>query len=288
MKILALLAETMRRFREAGIPEAHIEAEILLGSVLKMGRPQLFLAAGNDFPAELHADFEKLVERRLAREPLAYILGEQEFWSLPFRVTRDVLIPRPETERLLELAIERARGISPGFRGPILDLGTGSGVIAVVLASELKDVLVWSVDRSFAALRIAAENAKRHGVEERVRFLCADWMDALNPKPVFGLIVSNPPYVAVEELFALMPEVRDYEPRLALDGGGDGMASIKIIATHAIPLLIPGGWLFMEIGAGQAGWVMDLFSSLPGYENVRVHADYAGLPRVLEVQRLAV
>jgi len=277
----------MRRFREGGIPEAHIEAEILLGSVLKMGRSQLFLAAGNDFPDELHADFEKLVERRLAREPLAYILGEQEFWSLPFRVTRDVLIPRPETERLLELAIERARGIAPGFRVPVLDFGTGSGVIAVVLARELKNVIVWSVDRSIAALRIAAENAKRHGVGERIRFLCADWMDALNPKPVFGLIVSNPPYVAIEELSALAPEVRDYEPRLALDGGEDGMASIKIIATHAISLLIPGGWLFMEIGAGQAGAVTDLFASLPGYENVRVHADYAGLPRVLEVQRLA-
>lgn len=287
MKILALLAETIRRFREEGILEAHVEAEILLGYVLKMGRAQLFLAAGNDFPDKLHPDFEKLVERRLAREPLAYILGEQEFWSLSFRVTRDVLIPRPETEHLLELAIERARGIAFGFRGPILDLGTGSGVIAVVLAREFKDVIVWSVDRSFAALLIAAENAKRHGVGERVRFLCADWMDALNPKPVFGLIVSNPPYVASEELFALAPEVRDYEPRVALDGGGDGMASIKIIATHAIPLLIPGGWIFMEIGAGQAKGAMDFFASLSGYENVRVHADYAGLPRVLEAQRLA-
>ncbi len=282
MQVGELLNAGIRRLRKGGVPDAEIDAALLLGRLLDLGRTQLLLA---DFAVsqEVFDRYEELLCRRLEREPLAYIIGVQEFWSLPFVVSPDVLIPRPETEFLLETILQTLAE-QGAVKGPLLDLCTGSGVIAVILALELCNSMVYGVDRSIAALKIACQNSAQHKVQDRVRFFCADLFSALHPRPWFSLVVSNPPYVAQEILAGLQPEVRDYEPRLALDGGSKGLETINSIASGLDKVLLPGGWFFMEIGADQGDYVLELFKSLQKYDSVYVYKDYAGLPRVLQAR----
>lgn len=293
MRIRELFNSAVSRLRQAGIPDPEAEAALLLSSVLKMSRTRLLLAGEQSVAPEELESFETGLCRRLQREPAAYILGEQEFWSLSFRVSPAVLIPRPETEILVE-SVLRVYGRHTGAHcigGPALDLGTGSGVIAIVLALELGPPLRFcGVDYSYAALRVAAENAKRHHVRDRIDFINADWFSALAPGRLFDLIVANPPYVAKELLDGgpLQPEVVVYEPRLALDGGSRGIETLKHIAGELESHLKPGGWFFMEIGADQAEEMVDFLRSLGGYDSLDVHNDYAGLPRVLQARRKPV
>jgi release factor glutamine methyltransferase len=287
MKALDLYQSSLRRLKEEQVPDAEIEASLILGHVLNLTRAQLFLSE-DTIAQSLVKEHEKLLSRRLKREPLAYILGEHEFWSLPFYVNTDVLIPRPETEILLEIILQVLQGDDNDVHSEtfqILDMGSGSGVIAVVLAIELQKSQVYSLDISFAAQKVAAQNAKRHEVDDRVHFINSKWLDGIGLKPTFDLIVSNPPYVAAETFVDLQPEIVNYEPRLALDGGAKGMEQIEMFAPLIADILNPEGRFFMEIGADQGELVMDLFDSLGSFESLVVYDDYAGLPRIFHARK---
>jgi release factor glutamine methyltransferase len=285
MKALDLYQSAVSRLRAAEIEDAEIEASLLLGHLLNLSRAQVFLHE-EPLPEALVADFENFLGRRLAREPLAYILGEQEFWSLPFYVNSHVLIPRPETELLLEIILQVLKGEEQEMlTGRVLDMGTGSGVIAIVLALELPGAVVTSLDISYAAQAVARKNAERHGVLERVSFISSDWLAAVRRTPLFDLVVTNPPYVARESFADLQPEVSRFEPRLALDGGQGGADVISRFAGEVAAVLKPGGRFFMEIGADQSQFVMDLFSSFAAFDGLTVYEDYAGLPRIFHARR---
>ena len=228
---------------------------------------------------------------------MAYIIEEKEFWSLPFKVSADVLIPRPETELLIEKALETVKKL---FRTPgdtekvkILDLGTGSGIIAVVLALEIPAAAVTAVDLSFSALKVAKHNAKRHKVTDRIDFINCDWFAGIAPGRKYDIVLSNPPYIAKEILEkpygesheSLQPEVLSHEPYMALNGGKRGVQSIIRIAQDLWKVLRPGGWFLMEIGADQSKDVTGIFRKTAHYENIAIHNDYAGLPRVFQAQK---
>lgn len=279
--LMARIAEELRR---VGIQEYELEARLLLGSCLKMTRSELFLR-GDEAPTPAERELLHIwLERRKQREPLAYIVGEQEFWSKSFQVSPAVLIPRPETEFLLDrvLALCQPENIA---RGAILDLCCGSGVIAAVLAME-SGQSVYASDLSLAALQVARANLIRHQVIDRVALVAGNLFTPFATDRRFSLIVTNPPYVGRHDLASSVePEVARFEPRLALDGGNDGLAIIKNICSQAPHYLRPGGELFMEIGADQGQEVAALFSlkpqNLPGFSRVAVYVDYAGRDRVL-------
>jgi len=271
--VLKVLQWTAGYLREKGVEEGRLDAELLLSDALGLDRVGLYLNYDRPLTAAELALFRKGVSRRARREPLQYILGRVEFWSLPFVVNPAVLIPRPDTEILVEEALKRA---SAG--AAILDVGTGSGAIAVALAHELPEAAVEGVDISPEALEVASENARRNGVDGRVRFRKTD-LGSL-PEGPFDLIVSNPPYIPGGELVALMPEVRDFEPRLALDGGGDGLDCYRLLAHQAPSRLRSGGWLLLETGVGQASAVQKLLAEA-GLLDVFSRNDYAGIPRVV-------
>ena len=276
--------ESVQRLAHAGVAEPEIEAALLLGHVLSYSRTQFFLALEQEISPQHLSLFNTLLSRRLLREPLAYITGEQEFWSLPFAVSRKVLIPRPETEELLEkiFATVRQDGLP---LGPVLDLGVGSGAITVVLARELPERLVFGVDFSLDALGVARENIRRHQVRPRVFLVNGDWLTAIQQEKRFALVVSNPPYIAATAMATLQPEVRDFEPHSALNGGADGLFDIRALAAQVHGVLLPGGMFFMEIGADQQDAVLKIFSSFSEYDRLQVHSDLAGLPRIFQARR---
>jgi release factor glutamine methyltransferase len=270
----ALCAAT-RRLRSAGIEAARAEARLLLRHVT--GLPAEVLVADRDraLEGEALARFEVLVARRAAREPMAYVLGEREFWSLPLSVGPGVLVPRPETETLVEAALEAFPDRTAPLR--ILDLGTGSGCLLLALLREYPNAVGVGVDRSAEALAHAARNARRHGLDGRALLVGGDWGRALAGP--FALIVANPPYVASGELTELAPEVALHEPRAALDGGADGLDAYRAILPDLPRLLAPAGVACLEIGAGQATALAAL-AEVGGFR-VAVRPDLAGIPRCL-------
>ncbi len=248
-----------------------LDAEILLSHALGRGRAWLF-AHTEEIPALATVDvFFDLVRQRTEGVPVAYLTGVREFWSLSLRVTPDVLIPRPETEMLVDESVSFLKG----RRGPVLDLGSGSGAISLAIASERPDIKVLGVDRSPAALAVARINADCNNISN-VRFVESDWFRALAGES-FGLIVANPPYIDPDDVH-LSGEVR-YEPLEALVSRKQGMADLEIIISTAIEHLITGGCLMVEHGFDQSEAVATLFT-LAGYENVETIHDLAGLPRV--------
>ena len=285
MKALQLYRLGAKRLQQADIEDAELESALLVGHLLQLSRAQVFLDE-SEVSDGIVQRFEQALSRRLNREPLAYILGEQEFWSLPFYVNSNVLIPRPETELLLETALQALRdeGRDPASVR-VLDMGTGSGVIAIVLALELPDALVSTLDISLAAQLVARKNAERHGVLSRIAFITSDWLAAIRRQPLFDLVVTNPPYVARESFAALQPEVSRFEPRLALDGGRNGVDVMCRFAGDLAVVLRPGGHFLMEIGADQSHFVTDLFSSFSEFTGLTVYEDYAGLPRIFHARR---
>jgi release factor glutamine methyltransferase len=288
MKALDLYQNSLRLLKEQEVPDAEIEASLLLGHVLNLSRAQLFLSE-NDIAPNLIVAHEKLLSRRLLREPFAYIVGEQEFWSLPFSVSENVLIPRPETEVLLEVVLQVLQGDDNDIESEsfqVLDMGTGSGVIAIVLAKELCRSSIYSLDISLDAQKLALKNTIRHDVDARVHLINSNWLDGLRLTPFFDLIVANPPYVAHDAFPELQQEVQQYEPRIALDGGEKGMEQIRLFAPKLTSVLKPSGRFFMEIGADQGELVMDLFDSLGTFDSLAVYDDYAGLPRIFHAQRV--
>ena len=260
----------------AGIDTARLDAEVLLANAMDVSRAALLARLRDPFEPPARARFEPLLERRRQREPLAYIVGGCEFWSLWFEVTPQTLVPRPETEVLVENVLE---GIAIVAAPRILDVGTGSGCIAVALAHERRDARVTAVDVSNGALAVARRNAELHGVSDRVDFRAAD-ARRLSRSSRYDVIVANPPYIRRDAIEALQPEVSRWEPRDALDGGEDGLDLVRAVLAIAGELLQPGGLIALEIGSGQGDEAIAL-ARQAGFADACVRADYAGLPRVL-------
>lgn len=276
-----LLSQAARSLATAGIESARLDAEVLLGHVLALTREQLIVADDLPISSDQVQQFAALLQRRLRREPVAYITGRQEFWSLDFQVTRDVLIPRPETERLVEVALTLAADMAANKPLHVLDMGTGSGAVAVSLAAELPFAEVVATDNSPTALAIAQKNAALNEVADRIAFLPGDWFAALGGGTAFDLIVSNPPYIRRAEIATLEPEVSLWEPRDALDGGADGLDCYRHIAAEAWRFLTPEGALALEVGAAMGGQVCVLFTQAGPYHEVSLFLDYAGRDRVV-------
>jgi release factor glutamine methyltransferase len=269
-----------RAFVQAGIDTPDLDARLLTGHALGLDHAGLASSAERPLGADETERLREFGLRRLAREPIAHILGTKEFWGLRLRVTAATLTPRPDTETIVEAAL--ALVDASGLRAAALriaDLGTGSGAILLALLSELPNAYGIGVDLSTAAIAVARSNAARLGLERRSAFVIGDFSAALAGD--FGLVVSNPPYIASGEITALAPEVRDHEPWLALDGGDDGLAAYRAIAADAARLLAPGGHLIVEIGQGQALAVTETFEGA-GLRLARLPvADLAGTPRAL-------
>ena len=285
--LVQILAAGERALAACGIDTPRLDAEVLLADALGLGRTALYARLADSPSAAQRAAFRQRLIRHARREPVAYITGKQEFWSLEFAVERGVLIPRPETE----LVVETGLGLfgSHATDAPrIADVGTGSGCLAITLAKELPCARFWAVDRSLAALTIARRNARRHGVAARIGLWCGDLLDATAGRSAFDLIVTNPPYVATSSLdrvAGLAPEVRDWEPRGALDGGPDGLDFYRRLLgrgpRNGIDRLRPGGWFVAEIGWDQHDAVRALVRNRPELSFVRCVRDYAGHDRVV-------
>jgi release factor glutamine methyltransferase len=274
---LAYLELAAKFLAGRGAASARLDAELLLAMVLATDRVGVYLRFDRPLGRVEVDAYRALIRRRGEGEPVAHLTGSREFWSRPFTVTPDVLVPRPETELLVERALALPGGRDRPLR--ILDLGTGSGAIAVTLAAELPAAEVTAVDVSPAALLVAERNAIAAGVAARVRLVASDWTAALDPEARFDLVVSNPPYVPSAEIAGLAPEVQR-EPRLALDGGVDGLDAYRRLVAEAARVVLPGGTLLCEVGAGQAPAVEALLAAA-GFTAVGSFADLAGIARVV-------
>jgi release factor glutamine methyltransferase len=261
-------------FRRAEIESPELDARILLGHALGLDHAGLVAADMQQLSDLTASQIERFAARRLAHEPVARILGEKEFWGLRFAVTPAVLVPRPETETVVELALSLVDRAAP-LR--IADLGTGSGAILLALLSELPNAQGVGTDMSAEALDVARANATKLGVRDRASFAARDFAAT---EGRFDLVVSNPPYIATGEIAALAPDVREYDPRQALDGGPDGLVAYRAIAAIAPRLLAPAGHLVVEIGAGQQAAVTELFAAR-GLAMRAVRHDLSGMPRAL-------
>ena len=279
--VLKLIEWTKGYLDKKGVATARLDGELLLAHILATDRTHLYMNFDQPLTEQELTDFKALLQRRAEHEPLQYITGEQEFWSIPFRVNPSVLIPRPETELLVE---EGARALCRNFPDKalkVLDIGTGSGALAAALASELEGAAVTGVDISKDAITMARENIERNGLSSKVNILEGDLFGPVAGTK-FHLIVSNPPYIPKGDLATLQPEVKDFEPLSALDGGEDGLDYYRQIIPAAPGFLVPGGWLMFEHGAGQSGDIVRLFEKTGCFEEITSVNDYAGLDRLVK------
>jgi release factor glutamine methyltransferase len=272
LSIRDLLYDAAHRLTLAGVDSARLDARVLLAHAMGVTREDL-VAAKREPSAREAALFESFVARRIGREPVAYIRGKREFWSLDFKVGPGVLVPRPETETLIEAAISRVPDRKASLS--IADLGAGSGALLVAALKEFPNARGMGFERSAEAFAYAKVNLARHGLTIRGKLVAEDWNGA---EGQFDLVFSNPPYIPTADIENLDPEVRLHEPRAALDGGADGLSAYRALAGHIPRLLRPGGLAFLELGAGQVFQVELLFPSL---RVVHVAPDLAGIPRVL-------
>ena len=279
-----LLERGASELREAGVPEARFEAELLLRHALGCTREALFARLHEPAGAEAAGHYFHLLERRRGRVPIQHILGTQEFYGLSFRVTPSVLIPRPETELVVDEALAELSARSKSAP-TIADVGCGSGCIAIAIARERPEATFLAIDASPSALAVARENATAHGVDERITFLHGDLLDPLVERgEKLDLVVSNPPYVVDAEIGELAPEVKEHEPRMALAGGADGLATITRLLEGVGAVLDRGGVVVMEIGKGQDRQVAERVLSA-GLDLLRIVPDLAGIPRVVVARK---
>ncbi|MBI5571056.1 MAG: peptide chain release factor N(5)-glutamine methyltransferase [Desulfomonile tiedjei] len=274
-----VLAWTTDYFKKKGIPSARLDAEILLAHALGVDRLHLYLSMDRPLRPDERSQFRDVVRRRAGREPVALITGKKEFWSIQLRTVPGILIPRPDTEILVEAVVEEIRD-NP--TPTIMEIGTGSGAIAVAVARENPRATVVATDVNPLAVSTARLNADDAGVGERVRFVACDLFEAIRPAAAFDVICSNPPYIPRDEIPSLEPEITQFEPIRALDGGPDGLDVIRALAAQAPLRLKPGGALVLEIGETQEIAVRELFSSLAGLQEIRTLRDLAGKPRVVK------
>jgi release factor glutamine methyltransferase len=283
LKAGASIEETARlmaqSFKLAGIEQPDADARLLIGHALRLNRAQLLAQNDRLLEAREIDAISALATRRLKREPVARILGYKEFWSLPLAVTPDVLVPRPETETVVETALDAVgRDGTKMEMLRILDIGTGSGALLLALLKELPKATGLGTDISAAALDVARLNAERSGLKDRCTFINCDIAEGVDGK--FDLVVSNPPYVAHGDIAGLQPEVRSYEPTVALDGGADGLDAYRAITAQVPPRLRPGGRLIVELGAGQKTAVAAMFTKA-GLRVGAARKDLTGIPRAL-------
>jgi release factor glutamine methyltransferase len=279
--INSFLNWSQSQLAEAGVLSPRLDSEIILAHTLNLSRTDLWTQAERVLSESEIKIVKKNMERRLNREPVSLIVGHQEFWSLDFVVNENVLTPRPETERVVETALNCLQ--SPIAK--ILDLGTGSGALAVAMAKEIPECKVSAIDIDSNALSIAKENAARHGVADRIEFICADLRKS-DWSGCFSMILSNPPYIKSADIQKIMPEVRNYEPGKALDGGVTGLDFYRDIIPMAIDRLEENGFLILEIGHDQADEVTALLDSFSCYQNIEVIQDYSGYDRVVKAQKI--
>ena len=286
--ILKLLEWTTSYFKSHNIDSPRATAEILLAYVLKSRRIDLYLRYDQPLYSNELSLFKTLIKRRLSREPVAYIVGVKEFWSLDLVVTKDVLIPRPETECLVEAAIslfpdDLNSGLKPKR---ILEPGTGSGAIILALASKCKGNIFFASDRSIKAIKLALLNAKHNNLDGTINFFSGDWFAPLKNKThLFDMIISNPPYIQTRTIDNLEPEIYQYEPRMALDGGEDGLCDLRYIICNAHIYLSQDGYLLLEIGHDQKDDVQEIIDKSGNYEHVIFTKDYSGYYRVVQMRK---
>jgi release factor glutamine methyltransferase len=274
------------RFKSAAIESAELDSRILTGHALGLDLTGLISAAQRQLTPDESARLEEFAGRRLAGEPVARILGEKEFWGLPLRLSSTTLVPRPDTETVVELALELLRaggGLDRPLR--VADLGTGSGAILLALLSELPAAQGFGTDISEGALHTAAANAARAGLSERATFVACDYASGLTGP--FDLIVSNPPYIRSADIDGLAAEVRNHDPLAALDGGADGLDAYRALIPQAAGLLAPGGSLVVEAGQGQSGPIEALMTNAGLTPATAPKADLAGIPRAVAGHKMA-
>ena len=277
--ILSVLQWTEKRFAERGLASPRLDAQVLLAHVLQKDRVYLYTHFDQPLAPEELAKYRGLIQRRLAGEPVAYLVGEKEFQSLTFAVDKRVLVPRPDTEATVEAALAL---LPSGASGRVVDVGTGSGAIALSIKKERPDLEVLAVDLSSDAAAVARANAERLGFA--VEIVEGDLLAPVAARAPFTLIVSNPPYIPSDDIAALAPEVRS-EPMLALDGGEDGLDAIRRLIADAPPLLADGGALVLEVGFGQAPAVVALFAADGRYDPAMTTKDLAGIERAVAARK---
>lgn len=282
MDIQSVLSRAAFDLEHHGSASPRLDAEVLLSHFIKTDRINLYAHPEKTLTEEELCQFNSLIARRRAGEPVAYIVGRKEFWSLPFFVSREVLIPRPETEILVE-AILREYSSGDCKHLVILEIGTGSGAISVALASELKNARIVATDSSRAALRIAIKNARGNRVEPQISFRWGSLFEPVSEK--FDIIVSNPPYISEDEFESLPQGVREFEPRSALVAGTEGTALHRDIITQGAFYLKERGRLFLEMGAGQKGRIVEMLEGLNLYDDIVFILDYSGVERVFTARR---
>ena len=282
-----VLSAAARRLRDAGLDtaDAAADVEVLARHVLGWDRGRLLANRRDAVPPAFVQPFAALVERRAGRVPVAYLTGTREFYGLDFQVTPDVLIPRPETELAVEAALEALA--SPGSSGRVVDVGTGSGCIAVAIAVTRRDATIVAIDRWPAALAVAARNVRRHGVADRVALVAADMLTALSPRRPVDVVVSNPPYVP-DHSADVAPDVARYEPPSALYAGPDGLDAVRRLIAGAARVVRPGGRLVLEIGIGQADAVATIAAAEPAWAGVIFRPDLQGIARIAVLTRAGV
>jgi release factor glutamine methyltransferase len=282
----ATLREGAQKLERANVPSAPLAAELLL--IHALNRDRTFLYAHPEAPldpSELE-EFDSLIKKRAAGTPTQYLTGRQEFWGMEFEVTPDVLIPRPETEHLIEVALARIGESRRNNPLRIADVGTGSGCIAVTLAKEFPNANIFATDISSAALKIAARNATRHNFANRITFQECNLLEGVPQQPLLNIIVSNPPYVARKDAASLPVDVREHEPELALFAGKDGLSMYPPLIAQAATHLGEGGLLILELGAGLFEPVSELLEARSGWTRVSATEDLAGIVRVISAIRI--
>jgi release factor glutamine methyltransferase len=286
MTVLETLNRTTRTLKIRQIENPRLHAELLLAHSLNFSREELYRNLHRQLMESEKETMEKMIQRRILGEPLQYILGHQEFWSINFKVDPRVLIPRPETELLVEQSLLILSKTSFRQIPSILEIGTGSGAIVIALAKEVKDIFLVATDISRAAVVLAKENAKSAGVEDRIEFLNGDLFSHLRRGKFFDLILSNPPYIIRHKIDTLAKEVKDYEPISALDGGEDGMAFYRRIIPEAPFYLREGGWLVLEIALGQGPLVSKLIDEEGDFFKPECIPDLSGIGRVVKAHKM--
>ena len=282
MQLKQALTSAVDRLESSDVGSPRMNAEVLLMFVLGVHRAYLYAHPERELTAEEESRYDEVLAQRATGMPSQYITGHQEFWGLDFIVSPAVLIPRPETEHLVETVLELAREVP---RPKLVDIGTGSGCIALALAHELKGAEVYAVDLSPEALEIAHANAVRLQLDRSVQFLRSNVLEALMNTSGFDFVVSNPPYVGFDEADKVQKSVRDFEPRMAVFAGKQGLDVISPLVQQAHTVLKPGGWLAMEIGYSMRDIVVDLLSPTM-WEDVRVVPDLQGIPRVVAARKV--
>jgi release factor glutamine methyltransferase len=278
------LREAETTFIKTGSSTPRLDAEVLLSHCSKINRIHFFTHPEQILDNGTLTDYDEAIKRRQNGEPVSYIIGHKEFWSLPFHVDSDVLIPRPDTEFIVE---ETLAAMIEQWQDcwSILEIGTGSGAISIALASEQKNANITATDISERALQVARKNAQRNNVADRISFIQGDMFTSLKVQR-FDMIISNPPYISYRD-FPLLPEgIRCYEPHMALIAGNDGTEFHRQLIEEGLSYLKPGGWLIMEMGTGQGKTIQKYFEAAQCYEAINIRHDYAGMERVIKGRRI--